>query len=396
MPPTMTPRERVLAALNHQTPDVTPFDLGGIKTTSLNIHAYENLRKYLGMDTPGEIAHFRSQRTHMAETMSRFFDSDVRRVHTPYPQPLPPEISASKQVDEWGSEWTQAPNGLFFVSQPGLARAETISDLKTYHWPEPNRLLPAAALAEAAHKLRAETDCAICLDLPDTVVHITQNTRGYEQWLVDSALDVPFFEMMLDYAAEIYVAMAEPLLRAVGDSIDVVLICDDIAAQNGPLISPEAYRRLIKPRQTKVLRAIKDNSPARLIYHSCGSVYWALPDIIDMGADALNPVQVSANHMDTGKLKREFGQHLTFWGGIDTHQVLPFGTPEDVRREVRQRIEDMSAGGGYVVGSVHIIQQEVPPQNILAMAEAAHLFGGRSDGSRYRAQIEQQVGRIRV
>ncbi|MEW5956951.1 MAG: uroporphyrinogen decarboxylase family protein [Chloroflexota bacterium] len=381
----MTPRERVLAALDHQTPDVVPFDIGGIKTTSLNIYAYENLRRYLGLDTPaGEIAHFRSQRTHMPEELSHFFEADVRRVHVPYPQPLPAAVTAPVQVDEWGSEWTQSPNGLFFVSRPGLARAETIADLKAYPWPAPETLAPAAALVEAAKKLRAETDCAICLDLPDMVVHISQNTRGYEQWLVDSALDVPFFEFLLDQVMEIYLAMLVPLVQQVGDSIDVALICDDIAAQNGPLISPAAYRRLVKPRQAKILRAIKDNSPARLIYHSCGSIYWALPDIIDMGADALNPVQVSANQMATDRLKREFGREITFWGGIDTHHALPFGTPDDVQREVQRRIDDLAAGGGFVLGPVHIIQQEVPPENILAMAEAAHRGGGRSDGSRFR------------
>ncbi len=386
---TMSARERVLAALNHQTPDVVPFDIGGIKTTSINYKAYENLRKYLGMNTPGEIAHFRSQRTHMTEEMSRFFDSDVRRVHVPYPHPLSDEIRAPVQVDEWGSEWTQAPSGLYFVSRPGLAEAETIFDLNAYSWPEPDTLLPRAALAEAARQLRAETDCAICLDIPDSVVHASQNTRGFQQWLIDSALDVPFFEAMLHHITDLYVAMVGPLLQAVGDNIDVVLICDDIAAQNGPLVSPEAYRKLIKPREGRILAEIKANTSAKLIYHSCGSIYWALPDIIEMGADALNPVQVSANQMETDRLKREFGHHITFWGGIDTHQVLPFGTPADVRQEVHKRIDDMSADGGYVIGSVHIIQQEVSPQNILAMAEAAHLYGGRSDGAQFRTEIER-------
>jgi uroporphyrinogen decarboxylase len=280
---------------------------------------------------------------------------------------------------------------LYFVGRPGLAEAETISDLKAYPWPEPDTLLPQAALAEAARKLRAETDCAICLDIPDSVVHASQNTRGFQQWLLDSAVDVPFFEAMLDYITDIYVAMVGPLLRAVGDNIDVVLICDDIAAQNGPLVSPEAYRKLIKPREARILAEIKANTSAKLIYHSCGSIYWAMPDIIDMGADALNPVQVSAKDMETDRLKREFGRHITFWGGIDTHHVLPFGTPADVHREVKKRIDDMAADGGYVIGSVHIIQQEVPPQNILAMAEAAHRYGGRSDESQVRERIERQA-----
>lgn len=382
----MTPRERVLAALNHQTPDVTPFDIGGVKTTSLNIHAYKKLQTYLGLDLPAEIAHFRSQRVHLPEVVSQFFGSDVRRVHVPYP--LTPQTTAPVQRDEWGSEWTQAPNGLFFVSRPGLAQAQTIADLRTYPWPNPASLAPVDRLAAAARDLRRGTNCAVCLDLPDMVVHITQNTRGYQQWLVDSALDVPFFEAILDYATDIYLAMVIPLLKAVGNAIDLVLVCDDIAAQNGPLINPEVYRKLVKPRQAAILRAIKDNSPARLIFHSCGSIYWALPDIIDMGADALNPVQVSARHMETARLKREFGRFITFWGGIDTHHVLPFGSVAEVQQEVKKRIVDLAQDGGYVIGPVHIIQQEVPPQNILAMAEAAHVFGGRSDGGRYRALIE--------
>jgi uroporphyrinogen decarboxylase len=382
--PKMTPRERVLAALNHQTPDAVPFDVGGIKTTSLNIHAYEKLRRYLGLKTPGAIAHYRSQRAQLPEEMSCFLETDVRRVHVPYPQPLGEAVTAAVQVDEWGSEWTQAATGLYFVSRPGLAQAETISDLHAYPWPDPAALAPVAQLAEAARQLRAKTDCAICLDLPDTVVHISQNTRGFEQWLIDSAVDVPFFETMLDTITAIYLAMVEQLLPAVGDNIDLILICDDIAIQTGPLISPEAYRKLIKPRQARILQAIKDNSPAKIIFHSCGSIAWALPDIIDIGADALNPVQVSAAEMDTGRLKREFGDKICFWGGVDTQRILPFGPPAEVREEVKKRVEDLAADGGYVIGSVHIIQQEVPPENILAMAEAAHLYGGRSDGSRFK------------
>jgi uroporphyrinogen decarboxylase len=324
----------------------------------------------------------------MTAAMSQFFEADVRRVHVPYPQPLSPAITAPVQVDEWGSEWTQASSGLYFVSRPGLAAAETITDLKAYPWPDPDTWLPQAALAEAARQLRAETDCAICLDLPDAVVHTSQNSRGFEQWLVDSALDVPFFETLLDTITDIYVAMVGPLLRAVGDNIDVVLICDDIAAQNGPLISPAAYRKLIKPREARILAAIKANTSAKLIYHSCGAIAWALPDIIDMGADALNPVQVSAKDMATGWLKREFGDKITFWGGIDTHRVLPFGAPADVHREVKQRIDDLAENGGYVIGSVHIIQQETPPENILALAEAAHRYGVRSDGSRFHHKME--------
>lgn len=388
--PHLTPRERVLAALNRQPTAVVPFDIGGIKTTSINIHAYENLRRRLGLAQPGEIAHYRSQRTHMPEEVSRFFGSDVRRVHLPYPSPLPEPVTRPVQLDEWGSEWTQARNGLYFVSRPGLARAESAADLKAYPWPEPANLASVEALARAAQRLRAATDCAVCLDLPDAVVHVSQNTRGYEQWLIDSATDIPFFEMLLDIITDIYVSMVQALLPAIGDNIDLVLICDDIAVQNGPLINPQAYRKLIKPRQARILQAIKDNSPAKIVFHSCGSIYWAIGDIIDMGADGLNPVQVSAAQMQTDRLKREFGRHICFWGGIDTHYVLPFGSPDEVRAEVHRRCEDLAEGGGFVLGPVHIIQGEVPADNILAMAEAAHVYGGRSDGRQFMAARQNQ------
>jgi uroporphyrinogen decarboxylase len=386
---TMTPRGRVLAALNHQTPDVVPFDMGGAKVTSLNVHAYERLIGALGFGGPAEIAHWRSQRTAMTAELSAFFDSDVRRVHVPYLQPLPEAITRPVQPDEWGNEWTQSRDtGLYFVSRSPLAGDISAGDVRQHPWPDPAGLQDVAAIAATARRLRAETDCAICLDLPDGVVHLSQFLRGFDDWLMDLAGPAPLLEMIMDTVADIYIAMVGPLLDAVGDNVDIVLHCDDIAAQHGPLISPRAYRRSIKPRQKRICAAIKAHTSAKLMYHSCGSMDWAVPDVIDLGADALNPVQVSARGMDTRRLKHEYGADIAFWGGIDTHHALPFGSPDEVRAEVERRIADLSEGGGYVIGSVHIIQAEVSPANILALAEAAHICGGRSDGSRFRERIE--------
>jgi uroporphyrinogen decarboxylase len=373
----LTPRQRVLNALNCQPSDAVPFDIGGVKTTSLNVHAYNRLKDYLGIDAPTEFGHYRSQRTHMAEAVSRRLGSDVRRVHVPYPSPLPSQVTGKRQHDEWGAEWTQAADGPYFASGAPLASIETIAEAREHAWPAPEALQPVQALAEAAGRLRQETECAICLDLPDGPVHTTQFLRGFEQWLIDSALNQPLFEYLLDAVTEIYVAMVGPLLAAVGDAVDLVLICDDIGSQGGPLISPAAYRKLVKPRHRRILQAIQAHSSAKILFHTCGSVRWVLPDLIEMGAAGLNPVQVSAKDMDPRQLKREFGDKLCFWGAIDTQHVLPFGTPDDVHQEVRRRIEELAEGGGYVIGSVHIIQPEVPPENIMAMAEAAQRYGGR-------------------
>lgn len=377
----MTPRQRVLAAMNHQPPDRTPLDVGGIKTTSLNVHAYDNLREYLSqpphnlLSPPAEIAHWRSQRTHMHESISSYLGSDVRRVHVRLPYPLPEATTAPVQFDEWGNEWTRAPTGLYFVSRSALEHVRSVDDVERFAWPDPSALMNAGAIAGAARELRASTDCAICLDFPDGVVHQTQFLLGFERWLTLTVDDRRLFEAVADRVAEIYSAMVGPVLDAVGDNVDLVLHCDDIAAQRGPLVSPRSWRESIKPYQSRIILTIKAHTRAKFLFHSCGSVAWALPDLIGMGVDGINPVQVSANDMDTARLKREFGRDLFFWGAIDTHHVLPFGTPADVRAEVRHRVDDLSRDGGYIAGSVHIIQAEVPPENVIAMAEAVRESG---------------------
>jgi uroporphyrinogen decarboxylase len=166
------------------------------------------------------------------------------------------------------------------------------------------------------------------------------------------------------------------LLEAVGDNVDVVVCADDLGMQNGPLISPDLYRRMIRPRQQRLYEVIKSHTKAALLLHSDGAIAQFIGDFIDVGVDVLNPVQVSAAGMgDTKWLKQEFGEHVSFWGGVDTHHILPFGTPDEVRDQVRRRIEDLAPGGGYVLASVHNIQAEVPPENVCAMFEAAIEYG---------------------
>ncbi len=384
----MNGRERIIAALNREPTDGVPFDIGGTNVTSLNVRAHNKLEAHLGIESPTSYGNYRSQRTQMSESLSRFLGSDVRRVHVPYPTPLPEEVTKPIQVDKWGVEWRQADSGLYYVRSSPLADAATTTDLETFDWPDSAELVSVEEVAEAARALRQKTDCAISLDLPNGIVHLTQYLRGFEQWLIDSAMDLSFFDTLLERVTEIYIETIRPLLTAVGDTIDLVTFCDDIAMQSGPFVDPRVYRRCIKPRHARILRAIRQTSDAGVMFHSCGSVAWVLPDLIDMGIDAINPVQVSAADMDTRSLKREFGDHICFWGGIDTQRVLPFGTPEEVEEEVRRRIEDLAPGGGYVIASVHVIQQEVPPENILAMARAAHIYGGRSDGSRFLPYVD--------
>jgi uroporphyrinogen decarboxylase len=176
--------------------------------------------------------------------------------------------------------------------------------------------------------------------------------------------------------ADYQVALYDHVLAEVGDYIQVVMVGDDLGTQNGPMISPDTYRKLVKPAQKRVWQFIKSRTKAFLFLHSCGAVRRFIPDWIELGLDILNPVQVAARDMDPKTLKAEFGRDLTFWGGgCDTQHVLTFGTPDDVEREVRRRIYELGPGGGFVFNQVHNIQPQVPAANILKMFETVFEYG---------------------
>jgi len=194
---------------------------------------------------------------------------------------------------------------------------------------------------------------------------------GLERFLTSIAANEKFANAVMEKITDLYIENCTRYLDEVGKYIQVFIYWNDIATQTGSLISPETYRRLIKPKDKKLLSAIKEKTDAKIFYHSCGATKNFIPDFIDIGVDILNPVQISAKDMNTGELKREFGDDIVFWGGgCDTQHILPFGKPDDVREEVKKRIDDLAAGGGFVFSAVHNIQGDVPPENILAMFEA--------------------------
>jgi uroporphyrinogen decarboxylase len=170
-------------------------------------------------------------------------------------------------------------------------------------------------------------------------------------------------------------ALAEEILKVEGDLADVLAFSDDLESQNGPMVSPQLYRELFKPRHKKYFDTVKKHTNVFIHFHCCGSIYKLLDDLIDLGTDVINPVQVAAKGMDSSKLASEFGDRLSFWGGIDTQRVLPKGSTQEVRAEVKRRIRDFAPGGGYVLGAVHNIQPGVPVENILAMYEAGKEYG---------------------
>ena len=180
----------------------------------------------------------------------------------------------------------------------------------------------------------------------------------------------------MEEITDLYIESCNDYLDQVGRYIQVFTYWDDVNTQNGWLVRPELYREMVKPKQKRLVEAIKKKTNAKIFFHGCGAVRDLIPDLIEVGFDILNPVQVSARGMDTKKLKQEYGKDMTFWGGgVDTQHVLPFGTPQQVADEVRRRIDDLAPGGGFVFAAVHNVQAFVPPQNIVATFETALEYG---------------------
>jgi uroporphyrinogen decarboxylase len=256
-----------------------------------------------------------------------------------------------------------------------LAEA-TIADLERYPWPDPTDPDFTAGLAEEAKALHQDTRYAVVADSGfKSFWETSYMLRGLEQTLVDLASDPQFVSALLSKVLEINLVAAERFLGATGRYIDILRATDDLASQRGPLMSMKMFRRFLKPVYKQYFDFLKSRTDAKILFHSCGNVVDLLDDLIEAGVDIINPVQVSAMGPVVADLKTRFGDRIVFWGGVDTQHVLPHGSPGDVEAEVRHRIHEFGAGGGFVLSAVHNIQPDVPPQNIIALAEATRKHG---------------------
>lgn len=375
---TMTHRERILASLRHQTPDRVPIDLGGTGTTTITEGCYQRLSAHLGLSTapPPGVFSRRASTVVPDRAVLDHFGADTLPLISQAPDAgAEREIGPGLLCDEWGVTWRKLEGSHFIPVDGPLMKIDEPqpSDLDKVPWPDPADPGRYRGLAERARQLHETTDRAVILNVWLGPVHATQFLRGYAEWLEDLLLRPVFLEALLDRVTDIWVEATTRALAVCGDWVDLVQFGDDIGTQRGPLMRPELYRKMIKPRHARVFAAARSTGKP-LVFHTCGSVVKMIPDLIETGVDALNPVQVAATGMDTALLKREFGRDLSFWGAIDTQHVLPLGTVAEVRDEVRRRIDDLYHDGGYVLCSVHNLQADVPPANIAAMYEAALEF----------------------
>jgi uroporphyrinogen decarboxylase len=377
---TMNCRERTLAALDHKEPDRVPLDFGGRHTT-LHLYVHEALMQHLGLSGPKP--RIRSYHTYLVEPDPQLLQRFERVTAVFFPKAPSNYVFAidpatNTYVDEWGTTYYMPPNGYYYdMHTVPLLDAETEADLKKYRWPnptDPSRITGLAEQVKAAYAA-GEKVIMMCAATPGLWEH-SWYMFGFEQAFINVAANQPLMEAFTERLLEWQMAYWDMVLGAVGDYLDLVQIGEDLGTQNGPMMSPTTFRRIYKPRMRRLVESIKKKTKARVYLHSCGSIYRFIPDIIECGIQVLNPVQVNAAEMDSARLKREFGKDLTFWGGGCDPVIMGTGTPQEVVEDVKRRIHDLAPGGGFVFGSVHNIQANVPPENIVAMFEAAREFGG--------------------
>jgi len=416
MPATMTSRERLQKALNHQQPDRVPVDIGGTAVTGIHVSAVTRLRRaVLGDD---------SYRVKVVEPYQMLGEVDdalcdalgidvigLRPRATMFgfentgwkpftlfdgTEALVPEKFNVTKADEGGlviypegdtsaPPSGQMPKGAFFfdsiirqppVDEDKLNPADNLEEFAEF---------TDANLAWYRQRIAALDDGkrGIILTMPGAAfgdialvpapwMKHPKGIRDIEEWYVSTAVRKDYVLAIFEKQCEIALKNLEKLIALLGNRVQAVFLTGtDFGTQRGPFIAPQAYRELFKPFHKRVNDLVHAKSSWKTFIHSCGSVFDLLPDFIEAGFDILNPVQCSAACMDARTLKKEFGKHLTFWGGgANTQQTLPFGTPDEVYREVRERIEIFGEGGGFVFDTVHNIQGPTPAANLLAMFKA--------------------------
>jgi uroporphyrinogen decarboxylase len=376
---TMDSRERLLTTLNHQEPDRIPFDLGSTQVTGIHVAAYRSLRQALGLpNVEPQLCDVIQQLALPDDDVIEQLGVDVRGLF-----PLNSHNwnivnvdagEAWEYTDEWGITHRRIkPDGLYYsaVRHP-LTGHIRVDDVRTYAGPDTADPQRIARLREQALAYRVQGKAVMLKGVLAGIFEMAQRVRGMEALLMDMASDEVLACALFDKMLELKLAFWEMALPRLADVVDVISEADDYGTQTSQLISPRMFRKLIKPRLKVLFERIKRLAPnAKLFFHSCGNVRPLLSDFIELGVDILNPVHIRASGMEPVALKRDFGRDIVFWGaGVDTQDVLPNGTPQEVRDDVRRNIEALAPGGGFVFNTVHNIQADVLPDNIIAMWEA--------------------------
>ncbi len=377
----MNSRERVIKALNHEKPDRVPLDLGSSFVTGIAKTAYINLMNHLGKKVD-EIDFYDTlqQIVFVDEELLRELEVDVRGLipNMVRKNPQIEEIGTSKFfTDEWGVRWEMPEGSLYYnlVKSP-LSGEINEDDIDNFSFPDTSDPKLLDGLEEKAKKYYEEGYAIILESICAGIYEMCCRIRGTQDFLMDLALNPDLACKLMDKLLELKISFYEMAAKRIGKYILCIREGDDVAGQETMMMSLNMYRNLIKPRHEKLFKSQKElfPEPFYVFFHSDGQVYDVLADFIEIGMDILNPVQVTGKSLSD--IKREFGDKISFWGGgCDTQKVLPFGTPGDVKQDVKQRIEQLSPDGGLIFCPVHNIQADVSPENVMAMYESLRTYG---------------------
>jgi uroporphyrinogen decarboxylase len=380
----MTSRERVLAAINHEEADRVPIVIGVSNATGIKMDTYQGIKRLVGIDAPdnyiygwpelgtAEIDEATMQRLHSdvrgvrdihpAETLKR---NREREPHSPF-------------IDSWGSGQKEIEPGVWFPGIHPLSPATAIEDIEAYPgWPDMSDPTRIAHVKERARQLAEQNEYAI-MATPWLLFPFERAfaMQGMDVFLLNMAMHPEFTRALLHKITEVCKSLMGPFLEELGGNVDIIKIGDDLGTQDSLLISPKMYREVLKPLHADYIQFIKERTKAKVFFHTDGDVFPLIDDFIEIGVDILNPIQTSAGKMsDLDGLKQHYGKNIVFCGGIDTHNILPHGSPEEVRHEVRRVLQKLGPGGGYMLASVHTIMNDVPSENVLAMVDAVEEFG---------------------
>ena len=420
-----TSRERVTAAINHEEPDLVPLDLGGTEVTGMHVDTVYALRQALQLDPPGTPVKLTEPYQFLAE-----IGDDLRDALGVDTVPLWRTGNIFGFANEGWKQWTTFAGTPVLVPDKFNTEPESSGEIRQY--PQGDRTATASArmpkggfyfdsiirqdpidddnlnlednleewvpisdldLAHIATEIErlARTDRAIIGDfggssfgdaalVPGMELRHPKGIRAIDEWYMSMNMRSDYVYALFEGQCEVAMQNLAKVHQIVGNRLTgVVVSTTDFGAQNGPLFSPKTYRQLFQPFHRKINDWIHENTTWKTFMHNCGSIWRLLDDVVEAGFDCINPVQTSATDMDPEALKAKYGDRLTFWGGgIDTQKVLPFGTPDDVRAMVRERIRIFGSGGGFVYAPIHNVQAGVPIENLLAMYEAVAKYRDRA------------------
>lgn len=370
----LSARQRVLSAFNHQPPDRVPIELSSTRASGIHVEAYRNLKDFLKFSEKEENFIKFSQVSIPSESILEKFGVDCRPIMLGAPKYFQDiEMNNEAWQDEWGVQRIKPDGGHYYelIKSPLDYENLNLLDLDTYNWPNPDDPGRINGISEKFKFLKERTDYAILLHLGAELGLQTQYLRGFEQWFIDLALRRDVADRLLEKVFDYQLALTEFVLNNLPGQVDIIYLVDDFATQQGLMISPRTYRSYLKPKQKALIDFIKSKTDAKIMLHLCGSVIDILDDLIEIGVDAINPVQITAKGMDPEILKSRFGDKLVFWGAVDGQNLLPHGSESDVKSEVKRLIQIFGEGGGFIIGPCHNIQPDVPPKNICALYEAA-------------------------